>query len=307
VRDVGCDVCGADSPELFAVRPPRADVLHRRFVRCRACGFVYADPRATAEQARRFYEAMSSRGSGSLAAAAESEEWNAAVAARRRHLEAGAEELRRSGPVRFLDVGFGDGSALAAAAELGWEPNGLEYADWLIAAAKERLGVESLVRGDVTDAPFTEASFDVVYSWHVVEHVLDVDAWFGAIARILRPGGILILGTENADGLAGKLWRRAFMLVRRTPWPPTSTDHTYWFSCASIRTVALRHDLEPVVLVPYENSPVEILRGESLDRLRNPRWLASFVVYLAGATAALVAPRLGGKLLLVARKRAQID
>jgi len=306
VRDVRCDVCGATSSELFALRPPRTDVLHRRFVRCRECGFVYADPRATAEEAQRFYESISSRGSGSLASSIGSDEWNDAVAVRRRRLEAGAAALDQNRSIRFLDVGFGDGTSLAAAAELGWEPYGLEYAEWLVDAARERLGLENLVCGDVAEAPFEPASFDVVYSWHVVEHVLDLDEWFGAVARILRPGGVLVLGTENADGLQGKIWRAAFKLSRRTPWPPTSTDHTYWFSCASLRTVALRHDLEPAALSAYENSPLEIVRGESLARLRNPRWLASLALYLAASTAALIAPRLGGKILLVARKQPAI-
>ena len=299
---VGCDVCGGRESELFAARPARQDVLHARFVRCCACGFVYADPRATAAESRQFYESLSGRGSGSLGAAVDSPEWLHAVAARRAPLERAARFLRRPAPVRFLDVGCGDGSALAAARELGWEPHGLEYADWLVEAVAERLGIDTVSLGGIEEAEIEAESFDIVYSWHVVEHVLDIDAWLANVARVLRPGGIVILGTESADGAYGKIWRGAFKLARRTPWPPTSTDHTYWFSRPSLETLVARHGLEPVEARTYENHPLEILRGESLSRLRNPRWAAALAVYLLSSIISLAAPRLGGKLRLVAIK-----
>lgn len=53
------------------------------------------------------------------------------------------------------------------------------------------------VRGDVTALPFVSESFDMVISRSVVEHLqAPVDA-FREFARILRPGGILILVTPN--------------------------------------------------------------------------------------------------------------
>jgi SAM-dependent methyltransferase len=289
--------------DLFAARPPRDDVLHARFVRCRDCGFVYADPRATLAEAQRFYQSVTDRGSGSLDAALGSPEWRDAVSARRAHLERAAKVLRAPPPVRFLDLGFGDGSALAAARELGWEPHGLEYADWLVDAVAERLGAGIVSLGGIEEAGIEDTSFDVVYSWHVVEHVLDIDAWLADVARVLRPGGILILGTENADGLYGKIWRGAFKLARRrTPWPPTSTDHTYWFSRSSLAAVVARQGLEPVTVSAYENRPLEILRGESLSRLRNPRWAGSLAIYVLSSVVSLIDPRAGGKIWLVALK-----
>ena len=202
---------------------------------------------------------------------------------------------------RFLEIGFGDGSALAAAAELGWEPYGLEYAEWLVTSARERLRLQTVSAGDVLDARFDAHSFDLIYAWHVVEHVLDVRAWLAELRRILVPGGTLVLGTESADGLQGKLWTASFRLAHRIPWPPTSTDHTYWFGAGHLRRVLEDAGFVTAEVEVYENSPREILRSQSRAVLRNPRWVAALVLYTIGGAAAQIRPAWGGKLRVVAR------
>jgi SAM-dependent methyltransferase len=46
--------------------------------------------------------------------------------------------------------------------------------------------------------PFPDASFDLVTSFQVLEHVPDPSPYLGEIRRVLRPGGTLILTTPNA-------------------------------------------------------------------------------------------------------------
>jgi SAM-dependent methyltransferase len=307
MRHVSCDVCGADDSELFAERPARWDVLHRRFVRCRRCGLIFADPRAEPDEARDHYERVESRGSGSLGEATDSSSWRRAVAARRRHLERVASLLQRaSGSTRFLEIGFGDASALAAAKELGWEPHGLEYANWLIDAARERLGLEHILLGDLDDLPADEdGTFDVVYAWHVIEHVLDVRAWLDRIAALLRPGGVVLLGTESSHSLHGRLWTLPARVARRVPWPPTSTDHTYWFGAEHLDSLLRRSGLAPVELRAYENSPKDVLSIDTIRAMRNPRWAAAFALYFGTSVAAVVAPQVGGKLDALAVREAE--
>jgi 2-polyprenyl-3-methyl-5-hydroxy-6-metoxy-1,4-benzoquinol methylase len=302
VRHVRCDVCGRDEPLLFARKQARRDVLHERFVRCRGCRFVYADPRADEDDARAFYDSVSDRGSGVLGAAPGGRSWRAAVAARRRHLEPAAAAAAPDRQMRYFEIGFGDGSGLAAALELGWEAYGCEYAAWLVDAAQERLPQAHVHVGDVADAPVEAGSIDVMYAWHVVEHVLDIHAWLEVVARLLRPGGMLILGTENADSLYGRLFMLPARLLRRTPLPPTSTDHTYWFTASALATLLREHGLRPDQVVAYENSPRTIAASQPLSSLRNPRWLVVLALYLATAAVARAVPRTGGKLRAVAVK-----
>lgn len=302
MRHVACDICGLDDAKLFAARTPALSALHARFVRCKGCGFVYADPRAEAEDARAFYSAVEARGSSAAGEPTASEAWRRAVSGRRAHLLWAARELGNPARATFLEIGFGDGSALAAARALGWDAHGIEYGNWLVDAARRRLGFDTVYDLDLAEVPLPRGSVDVVYSWHVIEHVLDVRAWLREISALLRPGGVVILGTESADSLAGRLQVAGFRLLRRVPWPPTSTDHTYWFSADTLGRLLRESGLEPSRIDTYENGPVEILRSETVARLRNPRWLAQLSLYLLGSLAAQVKPSVGGKLVAVAVK-----
>lgn len=49
------------------------------------------------------------------------------------------------------------------------------------------------LKADLTELPFDDGRFDLVYASHVLEHIKDDHAALGEIKRVLRPGGIAIL------------------------------------------------------------------------------------------------------------------
>lgn len=51
--------------------------------------------------------------------------------------------------------------------------------------------VHTLVQGDGTALPFADDSFDKVIASEVLEHVIDDDAAFAELLRVLKPGGIV--------------------------------------------------------------------------------------------------------------------
>eukprot|EP00439_Symbiodinium_sp_Y106_P089932 s1_g2468.t1 len=54
-------------------------------------------------------------------------------------------------------------------------------------------GVDAtLCEGDVRALPYEDASFDVVMTAHVLEHLADPSAALDEMVRVLRPGGLLI-------------------------------------------------------------------------------------------------------------------
>jgi SAM-dependent methyltransferase len=104
----------------------------------------------------------------------------------------------------YLDAGCGDGRYLASLPTLGPVPRrvvGTDIAESILDTARracEATGVEAeLVRANLERLPFPDASFDVIVCAQVIEHLLDARAGFRELARILAPGGTLLLTTDN--------------------------------------------------------------------------------------------------------------
>jgi SAM-dependent methyltransferase len=61
-------------------------------------------------------------------------------------------------------------------------------------------GYDAFVPRYANDSVLAE-SYDVVVSYDVIEHVDDPRQFMHSVARLVRPGGLLIIGTPNADHL----------------------------------------------------------------------------------------------------------
>jgi SAM-dependent methyltransferase len=102
----------------------------------------------------------------------------------------------RGGPM--LDVGTHKGEFTARVAErLGaTSVTGIELIETHAAAARAR-GFE-VVCADIDDGlPFADGAFDTVHANQVIEHVRRPDDFLRAIHRVLRPGGLAMISTNN--------------------------------------------------------------------------------------------------------------
>lgn len=104
-----------------------------------------------------------------------------------------------------LDVGCGAGEALAVLAALGVRrPVGVEP-DPAARLAAARAGREVLA-GESDALPVEDGVMDAVRMHHVIEHVRRPGAALEEAARVLRPGGALVLVTPNVASAAHARW-----------------------------------------------------------------------------------------------------
>ncbi len=96
---------------------------------------------------------------------------------------------------RVLDAGCGTGglSRRLAAAEPAWTWTGVDLSPLACALARERVPAAEIREADVTALPFPDASFDAVVSADVLYHVPDDALALRELARVLRPGGTLVV------------------------------------------------------------------------------------------------------------------
>ena len=115
---------------------------------------------------------------------------------------------------KLLDVGAGPGLFLSEAKNIGWEVAGIEPAASSRAYAARHSGIDIVAGGINELARVPENTYDVVTLFDVIEHVTDPITSLRRVARVLVPGGILVLTTPRFDSfvarLLGKYWYAIF-------------------------------------------------------------------------------------------------
>ena len=94
-----------------------------------------------------------------------------------------------------FEAGCGTGLLLREAALVARSAVGLDLSRGMLRPARDR-GLK-VVQGSLTDVPLPSASFDVVYSMKVLAHVPPIERAVAELARLVRPGGYLLLEFYN--------------------------------------------------------------------------------------------------------------
>lgn len=127
-----------------------------------------------------------------------------------------------------LDLGCGDGSNLHWLQNHVGQLYGSDY-NLLRLVRAAALGVKAhLFMADIGNYPTENDCFDVIFFNHVLEHIPDDVAALREVRRILKPGGLLILGLPN-EGAA--FWQLAYRLQ---PKVRATSDHRHFYTAESV-------------------------------------------------------------------------
>jgi SAM-dependent methyltransferase len=174
-----------------------------------------------------------------------------------------------------LDVGCGRGEFLAACREAGVTARGVDTNERSVADLRERGFDVSLGAVPECFASIADRSLGSVLAMHVVEH-LPADALFALFresARVLRPGGLLMLETPNAESLAvaaTDFWRDPTHIAPRHPAALTVLAREHGFEIEEIRAVHELPEGMRIVILPEDPPELQRVIYAVNDRLFAP-------------------------------------
>jgi len=224
---ISCDLCGSENPR-FVLESPGLD---GPLVECFRCGFRYVGKRRRAltfgserpEETEKKIRAANTQ----FTHLRPEEEHRLALLNARWRLQL-IRTLCSGG--KLLEVGCARGDFLSVARD-EFDSRGVEPNPDLAESASR----VAPIHGDVLErTPWS--GFDVIASFHVIEHVDSPRSFIKAAAQRLNPGGLLVIETPNIDSLPFRLLK--------TRWRQFIPEHYYFFTPKTMTKLLSDHDLK---------------------------------------------------------------
>jgi len=108
----------------------------------------------------------------------------------------------------LLEIGCGSGNRLKFLQTLGWNCKGLDLDK--TAAVKASAKGLIIFNGRLEEQNLKSCTFDAIVSIHLIEHLPNPNAFFTEVKRILKPGGVSVSYTPNANSFGHKLFRNSW-------------------------------------------------------------------------------------------------
>ena len=226
-----CPLCQGRRFAPFAKAQRQPVLLHSGQVRCSDCGLLISQPQASdaeieAFYAHTFYEQIWP----------DADATNNALHYRADELPLMQRLWAEWPPPRnasVVEVGCGNGEMLGLLRDAGFRARGCDPG--LRAVERCRALGFDVVEGNWPGLPFPPSSFDVAVTLQVVEHVTDPRAFVTEVVGLVRPGGVVVIATEDA-WTSQAAWERHWSRLRlRVPEFRTATDHTYVYQARHLR------------------------------------------------------------------------
>lgn len=128
----------------------------------------------------------------------------------------------------IIEVGCGAGWLCDRLTKFG-RVTGTDLSHEVLARAANRWPSVNYVAGDFMQLDFPERAYDVVITLEVLAHVADQAAFVRKLSRLLRPGGTLMLATQNRP-----------QLERNDIPPPAPGQIRHWVDATELRQLLQR-------------------------------------------------------------------
>lgn len=174
-------------------------------MQCQSCGLIYLNPRPDVSEFATIYPS-------NYHAFDFSEENFGIVHKIRSRLEANRVLSWCKGlpeDARILDVGCGDGFHLELLKKYGsksWRLEGIDLDERAVEMAKKR-GLNARL-GTIQDIEESNL-YDFAFTVQTIEHVEQPDEFLRSIKRVLKPGGKLVIVTDNTDSYDFKIFKKS--------------------------------------------------------------------------------------------------
>jgi 2-polyprenyl-3-methyl-5-hydroxy-6-metoxy-1,4-benzoquinol methylase len=141
----------------------------------------------------------------------------------------------------ILDIGCGTGAFLNTMQEAKWNITGLEPDTIARTKAAELYNIQPQEPGKLFD--LTQASFNAITLWHVLEHVHELHAYIKQIEKLLAPGGKAFIAVPNYTSKDADIYKQ-YWAAYDVP------RHLYHFSPQSMETLLAQHGLKLTAVKP---------------------------------------------------------
>jgi SAM-dependent methyltransferase len=215
----------------------RADAapLYPGILRCRACGYVFADMRLSDAELLQLYNEEFFTGAEFSDYAADAKFFRKNFLLRLRELKRFLDPARHR---RLLEIGCAYGFFLDVARDEFAQVEGIDITDAGVRYAREELHLD-VVQADFLAHDYGAARFDVVCMWDTIEHLREPQAYVEKIAAHTERGALLALTTGDIESLNARLRKDRWRLIH----PPT---HLHYFSPKSIARLLDAHGFDVV-------------------------------------------------------------
>jgi 2-polyprenyl-3-methyl-5-hydroxy-6-metoxy-1,4-benzoquinol methylase len=205
MQKVHCNLCGADDTDLLFIGHDRLHKLPGEFhmVQCRECGLIYQNPQLDTQEVLTYYP---EHYHSYYSPIGQETSWFRRLD-RQRGVQRRCQVVQKrvEKPGKLLDVGCGTGIFINGMYQNGWQVFGSDLNPKIVELAQKHLGFD-IRTGELAEIGYPDNFFDVVTMWDVLEHVHDPRRTLVEIARILKPGGWVLMNTPNPVGLDARIF-----------------------------------------------------------------------------------------------------